>query len=321
MRALERTQRRADFREGDALLRVVDAVHGLEQVQRQVGLLPGAHQCLDVLGETRAAVARAGVEERMTDTRVAADALAHVVDVRADLFAQVGELVHQRDARGEHRVRRVLRHLGRRDVHEQHRIALPHERRIQLAQHRLGLGTVHADHDAVGLEEVLHRRALFQELRVRGDVEFRLGLRGDRSADFLCGADGHGALGDHELGRVHVRTDRGRHGEHMGEVRRAVLVLGRADGDEDYLARADGRAHVGRERQASLGLVARDQRLETRLVDRDLAFGELADLFRVHVRADHAVTGLREPGAHDETDVSRPDDRDLHAVRSSYQAR
>jgi len=32
----------------------------------------------------------------------------HVADVGADLVAEVGDLVHERDARGEHRVRGVL---------------------------------------------------------------------------------------------------------------------------------------------------------------------------------------------------------------------
>src|SRR2546425_7387407 len=39
---------------------------------------------------------------------------------------------HEGDARGEHRVGRVLRHLGRQQVHEDERIAGAHEWRVQL---------------------------------------------------------------------------------------------------------------------------------------------------------------------------------------------
>ena len=53
----------------------------------------------------------------------------------ADLLAQVGDLVHERDARREHRVGRVLGHLRRRDVHEEDRLAGAHERRVQLGHH------------------------------------------------------------------------------------------------------------------------------------------------------------------------------------------
>ena len=44
--------------------------------------------------------------------RSGADRLAHLIDVGAERFADVRNLVHERDARGENRVRRVLAHLG-----------------------------------------------------------------------------------------------------------------------------------------------------------------------------------------------------------------
>ena len=91
-------------------------------------------------------------------------------------------------------------------------------------------------------------------------------------AHLLGGADRHGALVDDDLVAVHRPGDVAGDAEHVLQVGRAVLGLGRADGDEDDLSDArTARGSVGRERQALLGRVALDQLLEARLVDRDLA--------------------------------------------------
>ena len=64
------------------------------------------------------------------------------------------------------------------------RIGLPgaHEGLVQLPHDRFDLGVVGADHHAVGLQEVVDRRALLEELGVRDDGE---GLAGDARHD-LC---------------------------------------------------------------------------------------------------------------------------------------
>ena len=77
-----------------------------------------ALQRLHVLREARAAEAGAGIEELVADARVGADAAAHLLDVGAERLGEVGELVHERDARREHRVGGVLGELGRAHAHD-----------------------------------------------------------------------------------------------------------------------------------------------------------------------------------------------------------
>jgi hypothetical protein len=71
-------------------------------------------------------------------------------------------------------------------------------------------------------------------------------------------------------------------------------------------------ATVGGEAESALGEVARDERFEPRLVDRDLAAVEARYLVAVDVRADHVVAGLSETGTGDQTYVTRSDYRYLH---------
>src|SRR5204862_6079777 len=73
---------------------------------------------------------------------------------------------------------------------------------------------------------------------------------------------------------------------------------------------------VGREGEAALAEVVHDERLEPRLVDRQLAVLQSADLRRVDVGAEDVVAGLREAGAEHQPDVPRPDDGDLHPSAS-----
>ena len=69
---------------------------------------------------------------------------------------------------------------------------------------------------------------------------------------------------------------------------------------------------VGRERQAPLGGVVRDQLVEARLVDRHHAPLEPVDLRGVDVAADDVVAHVGEAGARDQPDVPSTDDADLH---------
>ena len=70
--------------------------------QIHAGLVRGTDQRLHVLGKAGAAVAAAGIEEVVADARIGADAVAHLLDVGAQSLGQVGQFVHERDARGQH---------------------------------------------------------------------------------------------------------------------------------------------------------------------------------------------------------------------------
>ena len=95
-----------------------DAVEQLEVVAR---VARGVQQRGDVLREARAAVARTRVQELEPDARVVAHADRDLADVGVDRLAQVRDRVDERDLGGEERVRRVLDHLGRRRVGDEHR--------------------------------------------------------------------------------------------------------------------------------------------------------------------------------------------------------
>ena len=97
-----------------------------------------SQQRLHVLGKAAAAVADAGKQERGADAPVGSDRLAHVVDVGADELADVRNLVHERDAGRENRVRGVLAQLGARRAHRQDRRAGARKRAVELLHHGRG---------------------------------------------------------------------------------------------------------------------------------------------------------------------------------------
>ncbi len=95
-----------------------------------------------------------------------------------------------------------------------------------------------------------------------------------------------------------------RHGEHVREVRRAVLLGRRADRDELEETVPDPGDGVGRELEPALLGIAPDELFESRFVDRDLALLQARNLGRVDVDAQHLVAGIGEAGARDEADVT-----------------
>ena len=100
-------------------------------------------------------------------------------DVRAGLLADVGDLVDERDLRGQEGVGRELDHLGAGDVGAHERRV---ERRVELDDGVAGPVAVVADDDAVGVQEVLDRRALLEELGARDVAEALLALLARRRA-------------------------------------------------------------------------------------------------------------------------------------------
>ena len=299
--------------EQDLLLGLIGRLDRLEDVEIHAALGGRANQRLDVLREARSPVAWPRKQERRPDAPVAADATAHMRHIRSHGLAQAGNLIHEGDPGREHRIGRVFRHLRRRDVHHDERIAGAHERCVQLLDHARGLVRVHADDDTIGLHEVLDRRPFLQEFRVGADVERRARVARDFRANFFGRPHRHRALGDDDLGLVHVLADRARHLENVLQVGGAVLVGRRPDGDEHDLRALDGLRNVGREGEPAFALVADHHRLEARLVDRNFVLLERPDLRRIDVRANHVVAGLGEARAHDEADVPRPDNRYPHA--------
>ena len=247
---------------------------------------------LHVLREAAAAVADAREQKRAADAPVGGDGQTHEIDVRADGLADIGDFVHERDARGEHRVRRVLAEFGAGAIHHHDRRAGSGERRIQLAHHVGGAGILGADHDAIGLHEVVDRGTLLQKLRIAHDAERMGGFPPDDLADALRRPDGNGALVDDDLVAVHGLRDVTRDSHDMLEVRRAILPGRRADGYENDLRVADALGQRRGEGQPLLGTIPADHFLEAGLVDGYLSPLEHADLRSIAVNADDIVPVL-----------------------------
>ncbi|MNT05647.1 hypothetical protein D3C72_1402750 [compost metagenome] len=183
-----------------------------------------------------------------------------------------------------------------------------------------------AEHDAVRAHEILHSRAFLQELWVRDHRVLQVfqPARGqfltDGGGHAVAGAHWHGGLVHHHLEAGHVAADVARGGQHVLQVRRAVLVRGRAHGNELHVGVLHAGRHVGRKRQAAGGPVALDQLLQARLVDRHPACVKQRDLLLVQVQAEHVVAEFRQAGAGDQADIAATDNCDFHS-RSSRTGR
>ncbi len=153
------------------LLRGVDLLDGFQDLEGVALVLRELEDRLDVLREAAAAVAAAREQEGGADALVRGDGAADLVDVGAVLLADVRHLVHERDARRQHGVRRVLAQLGARAVHHHDRRAGAGERRVELAHHLGAARIVGADDDAIGPQEVVDGGALLEELGVADDAE------------------------------------------------------------------------------------------------------------------------------------------------------
>src|SRR5579875_545694 len=76
-----------------ALLLAVDRFHRAQHARLVAVGARGAFQRLHVLGETRAAVSRSGIDEGVTDARIGTDAVPHHLHVRTHALGDVGDLV------------------------------------------------------------------------------------------------------------------------------------------------------------------------------------------------------------------------------------
>ena len=128
---------------------------------------------------------------------------------------------------------------------------------------------VHAEHDAVGLHEVVDRGAFLEELRIAARRETETARAARSPRDLRRRSHRHRRLGhDDHLAR-HVLADRLGHREHVARSAEPSSSGRRPDGDEHDFRVRRSRGDVGRERQPPSRLIALHQLLETRLVDRD----------------------------------------------------
>jgi hypothetical protein len=86
-----------------ALLCIVCVFHHLQHFELNAAVgLGRLDQRLHIFRKARAAVARTGVQKVVANARISANAFAQGFDVGAQLFCQIGQFVHEADARGQH---------------------------------------------------------------------------------------------------------------------------------------------------------------------------------------------------------------------------
>ena len=228
--------------------------HGLNQGLGDV--LVVGEQLLGVLGQAVVAVAEARVVVVAADARIHAHALDDLLRVQA-LGLRVGvQFVEVTHAHGEVGVREEfdglgLGGVGNQDLHILVLGALGKQLREHLRFLLLVLVGTH--HDAAGVQVVIQRLALTEELRREDDVV---------DAVFLPDAVGvthrHGALDDHQHLRVHAQhmLDRILHGAGVEEMM-LIVVVGRR-GDDDQFGRRIGGVLVHGRGQVELALAFAD---------------------------------------------------------------
>ncbi len=336
----------------DLALAVVDRDGRAQQLGVVLVLARDPDERRDVLAEAAPAPADPGVEEPHADALVETDAAHDLGDVGADALAHVRDLVREADLGREERVRRVLDHLGARQIRDDERHGaealgprrdvgrrrelLREDRLVERAKDVDGAAVGRADHDAVRVERVVDRRALAKELGVRGDDELAapsgLAVEPARAAgtaavrlvpslehehlDPVAAADRHGRLVDDDPERaVGLRVERltDRAGDLLDVAKVGRAVrLGRR-ADRDEDDLGGARARdVGREAKPPGRDAVAQQIVEPWLVDGRAPLGEGFDLRLVDVDARHMVAEKRQAYAGDEPDIARSDDTDLN---------
>ena len=245
-----------------------------------------------VLREAAPAPARAGAEEVLADALVVAEAEHDVVDVGADALADRRDGVDERQLGGEEGVGGVLDRLGRRRVGDDDRRGDAEVQRRHLDRRRL-VGA--ADDDAVGLQEVLHGRALAEELGVRHDLDVG---PVEHPLDDPGRADRHRRLVDDDALVRQVRRDLRAPPPRCRTGRRCrPRPAGSARTGTRCRSPTTAFAAPTHEAQPPGPQALLDEPVEAVLDDRDLAGRQAGDLVGVDVGADDLVPEVGEAGA------------------------
>ena len=164
---------------------------------------------------------------------------------------------------------------------------------------------VGADHDAIGMQEVVDSRALAEELGVGHHLHI---VPPEHALDDPSRADGDRRL-VHDDGLVRERgADLAGHVLDVGEVGGAVRALRRRHAQVGKLTSGGGGGVPHDERQSAAVETRPQELLEPGLEDRHLAPRESLHLARVDVGADHVVPEVGEAGTRRQPDVPRADD-------------
>ena len=248
----------------------------------------------------------------VTDTRVGTDAVAHHFNIGTEFFCNIGQLIHEADARSQHGVGGVLGEFRAFDVHYDQPIMVAIEGGVQLAHDIQGLRVATTNHDAIRAHEIFDCRAFFEKLRIGYDAEIQfqaalLQLISNRRLNFVGGADRHRAFVDDDFIFGHAAADIARGGQHIFEIGRTVFVGRRANGDELNLAKGDGTVDVTGKLQTPGGHIAPYHFQQAGFMDGDAAAFEDCNLGRIQIQAQNMVSHFRQACATDESDVAGAD--------------
>ena len=241
----------------------------------------------------------------MADTAVVTHTEHDIAHVGADRLAHGCDGVHETDLGGEEGVRRVLDGLGRGRIGH-------HDRRGEAdveAGHADRGGLIsRSDHDPVGVQEVVDRGTLTQELRVRyhGDVAAL-----QRPLHPAGGPDGDRRLVDDDRIRREHRPDLTGRRLDVGEVGGAVIALRRRHAEVHEFAIGNGVGGAHDELETAGAATFDHQVLESVLEDRDLAVVERRDLPLIDVSTHHVVAHVGKTCPGRQTHVASSDHSDL----------
>ena len=310
----------------EVLAGAVGVHDGLDQVLRHVPVV--GQQLLGVLGQAVAAVSEARVVVVAADARLQAHAVDDVAGVEASHLAVGVELVEVGHAQRQVGVGEELHRLGLggaqhelRDAHgsvgvdalELGGVGALREQAGELLSGRDGLGVVlgRAHHDAAGVQVVVERLALAQELGAEEDLLVAQPLAQARGV-----AHGDGRLDDDPGVRVHRAHggDGGLDGARVEEVSVRVVVGGRRD--DGVVGASVGLRHVDGGVQVELALPRlrlRQEALDLVVLDGRYVVVDLLDLLGHDVQRVHLVV-LREQDGEGQADVAGTGDSDLHVI-------
>ena len=283
-------------------------------------------ECLHVLGETETAITEPGLEKLSADARVESHGMRNLLDVCADLFAEIGDHIGITDFQRQKRIRGVLDELGAVDGGNQkfgfaargagsvvHRAAETafENRSVDFAEFGGGRGILDTDNNPVGMKKIRDGGAFLKEFRIGSDAEFHVavfGIRGKGAAECEPGARGDGAFFNDEFRRFRFRGDLPSHVVDGREVGLAGIFRWGSHTDEDGIAGADGFAGVGRVGDLSRLPSRCEDLVKVMLVNRNAAGIELGDALPIDVRANYVVSGLGKTSSGDQTYVPATDD-------------
>ncbi len=188
------------------------------------------------------------------------DGVRHLVDVRSRGLAQGGDRIDGRNALGEEGVGHKLGELGRPEIGSDDPFAghPPGVNVDQFAHGRLAARRAFAaDENAVGMAQILDRRALGEKLGIGKNLEVAVGrVRTENGQDGLCRLHRDGAFFHDDLRALCHAGDHARRILDVTQIGRPAgshaVGFGRGShADENDLSRADGLLDVGLEMEVA----------------------------------------------------------------------